>query len=102
MNWYKKAQSYGYHATSIDFFDDIKVNGLKPQINENGEQELFFAGNEDDLSPYFDGLMLRFPFPPNSTERIARGEYYTTPNPISPYLIEYKTDIYEDWLKITD
>ena len=93
MNWYKKSQIlYGYHGTDPTKIQDIKKNGLKIQS--------FFSSNEDDISPYADGIWLRFPFPKNYEKRIGRGDYYTSNEIILPETIEIKTNIWENYKKL--
>ena len=92
MNWYKTAQPYGYHGTDPTVIESIKRNGLP--IGS------FFASNEDDISPYTDGVWLRFPFPEKYEQRVARGDYYTTLENIFPVQIEIKTDLWDDYKKL--
>ena len=93
MNWYKQAQSgFGFHGTSPEELPNIKSRGL--------DVGTFFASNEDDISPYADGLWLKFPFPRNFSKKIGRGDYYTTNERIPPNQIQYKTDIWDDYQSI--
>lgn len=93
MTWYKKSQFlYGYHGTDPSELPKIKSRGL--------DIGSFFASNEDDISPYADGVWLRFPFPQKFKKRIGRGDYYETGEIIPVSQIEYKTDIWGDYQKL--
>ncbi len=92
MSWYKKAVEYGYHGTDPTQIENIRLNGLKPKS--------FFAGNEADISPYTDGVWLRFPFPEKYNKRIRVGDYYTTIDVIPPNVIEIKTDAWGEYQRI--
>lgn len=93
MNWFRKiAYTYAYHGTDPEKVETIKINGL--------DNNSFFAGNEDDISPYADGVWLRFPFPSNYQKRIGRGDYYTTLEIIPPENIEIKTNPWGEYEKL--
>ncbi len=95
--WYKKAQDvpdedpYGaYHATNPEYLESIRINGLP--------KGSFFAGLEEDTSPYADGLWLRFRREDTGYEGVtARGEYYKTTVKIPPQNIEFKIRIWDDY-----
>ncbi len=98
MNWYKKAieeiegmdvTGYGYHGAPIEKLEEITINGLVAGS--------WFASNENDTSPYADGLWLRFPFPSNYEKRTGMGDYFTTIDTIFPDMIEFKTGPWEEW-----
>jgi len=96
MSWYKYKDSqmvYGYHGTNIELVDEIKRDGLVAKAGE----EVWFSDNEDDLSPYVDGLWLRFPLPSNYATRTGMGSYYTTSDRISPSRIEFKLNLYDSY-----
>lgn len=85
-----------YHGTSIELLEKITKEGLSPTGGE-----LFFSPNEDDITPYSDGLILRFPFPSTFQERVGRGDYYTTTETIPPNKIEYKISTWGDFIPIS-
>ncbi|MFW6149865.1 MAG: hypothetical protein ACOC6D_08405 [Atribacterota bacterium] len=96
MNWYKESQFvFAYHGTDAELLPEIKRRGLVPI-----EGKIFFAMNENDISPYADGLWLRFPVPFSYQKHIGRGDYYSTQDSIPPGVIEFKTDQYEDYRPI--
>lgn len=98
MNWYKESQfTFAYHGTSQELLPEIKKRGLIPISGK-----IFFAMNENEISPYVDDLWLRFPVPFSYEKHIGRGNYYSTQDSIPPDVIEFKTSQYEDYRPVVD
>jgi len=88
--WYKESQTgYGYHGTDPVQFEQIRNSGIAKGSD--------FTDNEDDTSPYTDGVWLRFPFPSQFRRKIGMGNYYTTFEVIPPQSVEFKTDPWGDY-----
>jgi hypothetical protein len=93
MNWFNKiAAGYGYHGTDPTQIRNIKSNGLRAGT--------FFSSNESDISPYADGVYLRFPFPRQYRKRIGRGDYYTTLEIIPSQSIEVKKGTWGNYKRL--